>query len=85
MYNQHGPVLRRYKLKGDTQLCSSLEMFRIKSREEQTCDTFYASVPLEKEPTRIHIQATVLSYFLLDVIIQRKTALKGRKIYFGSI
>lgn len=64
---------------------SSLEMFRIKSREEQTCDTFYASVPLEKEPTRVHIQATVLSYFLLDVIIQRKTTLKGRKIYFGSI
>lgn len=58
-----------YKLKGDTSFSSSLEMFRIKSREEQICDTFYASVLLEKESIMIYIQSTVLSYFLLDVII----------------
>lgn len=74
-----------YKLKGDISFASSLEMFRIKSREEQICDAFYASVLLEKESTMIHIQATVLSYFLLDVIIQRKTTVKGKMIYFGSI
>lgn len=58
-----------YKLTGDISFASSLEMFRIKSWEEQICDTFYASVLLEKKSTMIHIQATVLSYFLLDVII----------------
>lgn len=38
-----------YKLTGDSSFASSLEMFRIKSWEEQICDTFYASVLLEKK------------------------------------
>lgn len=58
-----------YKLKGDISFASSLEMFRMRSREEQICDTFYASVLLEKESIIIYIQATVLSYFLLGMII----------------